>query len=413
MNLRNVLTVFLKELRDSLRDRRTLISMIVVPTLMIPGIMLVAGVISYKVVSKAQAETPSVMLLGGGDSPVVRGALGANPKIKILPATADWKQRIIDKQLRAALEIPPGFDATLARGEPAVVKIFNYESELRSGFAVNELRNFFNDYRDKTITARLVEHGLPAALVKPFEVKTENVAPPERVGGNIIGGMIPYLFILLCFTGAMYPAMDLTAGEKERGTLETILCSPVARTDLVLGKFLVVLLASLGTVVISLLSMGATFLIGGMLLAKSDVGAAAMAAAKSGAAQGFALPTIDPLGTMAVLAMVLPVAVLFSAVLMAVSLFAKSMKEAQSYVSPLIIVIILPAMMGMLPGVELNARLALVPILNLALVSKELVSGVFHWNYIALIFSSSCLYAAVALAACVRMFNREDVLFRS
>ena len=125
-------------------------------------------------------------------------------------------------------------------------------------------------------------------------MKTENVAPPEKVGGNIVGGMIPYIFILLCFTGAMYPAMDLTAGEKERGTLETILCSPVARTDLVLGKFLVVLAASLGTVVISLLSMGATFLIGGMLLAKSDVGAAAMAAAKSGAAQGFTLPTIDP-----------------------------------------------------------------------------------------------------------------------
>jgi len=233
------------------------------------------------------------------------------------------------------------------------------------------------------------------------------------VGGNIVGGMIPYIFILLCFTGAMYPAMDLTAGEKERGTLETILCSPVARTDLVLGKFLVVLAASLGTVVISLLSMGATFLIGGMLLAKSDVGAAAMAAAKSGAAQGFTLPTIDPAGTLMVLAMVLPVAVLFSAILMAVSLFAKSMKEAQSYVSPLIIVVILPAMMGMLPGVELNARLALVPILNLALVSKELVSGVFHWNYIALIFGSTCLYAAVALAACVRMFNREQVLFRT
>jgi sodium transport system permease protein len=323
MNLHNVVTVFLKELRDSLRDRRTLISMIVVPTLMIPGLMLIAGVISYKVVRKAQAEAPSVMLLGGEDSPSVRAALAANPKIKILPTTADWKQRITDKQLRAAVEIPPGFDATLARGETAVVKIFNYESELRSGFAVGELRNFFNDYRDKTVTARLVEHGLPAALVKPFEVKTENVAPPERVGGNIIGGMIPYLFILLCFTGAMYPAMDLTAGEKERGTLETILCSPVARTDLVLGKFLVVLLASLGTVVISLLSMGATFLIGGMLLAKSDVGAAAMAAAKSGAAQGFALPTIDPLGTMAVLAMVLPVAVLFSAVLMAVSLMCR------------------------------------------------------------------------------------------
>jgi sodium transport system permease protein len=111
--------------------------------------------------------------------------------------------------------------------------------------------------------------------------------------------------------------------------------------------------------------------------------------------------------------MVLPVAVLFSAVLMAVSLFAKSVKEAQSYVSPLIIVVILPAMMGMLPGVELNTRLALVPILNLALVSKELVSGVFHWNYLFLIFGSTCVYAGAALAFCVRMFNREDVLFRT
>ena len=387
--------------------------MIVVPALLIPGIMLVAGVVTYKVVRKAQAETPYVMLIGGEDSPAVRGALAADPKIKLLPATADWKRRITDKQLRAAVEIPPGFDATLARGEPAVVKILNYESEMRSGFAVGELRNFFNDYRDRTITARLVKNGLPATLVKPFEVRAENVAPPERVGGNVIGGIIPYLFILLCFTGAMYPAMDLTAGEKERGTLETILCSPVARTDLVLGKFLLVLTTALATVVCSLLSMGATFLIVGMLLAKSGVGAAAVAAAKSHAAQGFVLPTIDPLGTLTVLAMVLPVAVLFSAVLMALSLFAKSMKEAQSYVSPLIMLVIVPAMMGMLPGVELNARLALVPILNLALVSKELVSGVFHWNYLALIFGSTCLYAAIALAACVRMFNREQVLFRS
>jgi sodium transport system permease protein len=193
--------------------------------------------------------------------------------------------------------------------------------------------------------------------------------------------------------------------------METILCSPVGRADLVLGKFLMVLTAALGTVVFSLLSMGLTFMLGGLLFAKTAAGGAAVAAAKSGAAP--MLPTIDPLGTLTVLAMVLPVAVLFSAVLMAVSLFAKSVKEAQSYVSPLIVVVILPAMMGMLPGVELNTRLALVPILNLALVSKELVSGVFHWHYLALIFGSTCVYATVALAFCVRMFNREDVLFRT
>jgi sodium transport system permease protein len=114
-----------------------------------------------------------------------------------------------------------------------------------------------------------------------------------------------------------------------------------------------------------------------------------------------------------VLAMVLPVAVLFCAVLLAVSLFAKSIKEASSYASPMIILIIIPAMMGLLPGVELNARLALVPILNIALVSKELVSGVFHWQYLALIFGSTCVYAAAALAFCVHLFNREEVLFRT
>jgi sodium transport system permease protein len=411
MNGRNVLTVYLKELRDSLRDRRTLISMIVVPTLMIPGIMLVAGVISYKVVNKARAEIPTVMVLGGDDSPAVRSALAANPRIRLVPAAGDWRQRITDKRLRAAVEIPAGFDAALGRGAPTALKIYDYESELRSGFAVGELRRFFTDYRDRIITVRLAERGLPAALVKPFEVRTENVAPPEKVGGNIVGGIIPYLFILLCLTGAMYPAMDLTAGEKERGTMETILCSPVARVDLVLGKFLMVLTASLATVIWSLISMGVTFLLAGAWWAGTAGGAAAVA--KSAAAGSMStLPLLDPLGLLTVLAMLLPVAVLFSAVLMALSLFAKSVKEAQSYVSPLIIVIIIPAMMGMLPGVELNARLALVPILNLALVSKELVSGVFHWHYLGLIFGSSCAYAAIALALCVRMFNREDVLFR-
>jgi sodium transport system permease protein len=125
------------------------------------------------------------------------------------------------------------------------------------------------------------------------------------------------------------------------------------------------------------------------------------------------MPTLDPAGLLLVLALVLPVAVLFCSVLLAVSLFAKSIKEASSYATPLIILIIVPAMMGMMPGVELNARLALVPVLNIALASKELVSGVFHWNYLALIFGSTCVYAAAALAVCVRMFNREDVLFRT
>jgi sodium transport system permease protein len=404
MNGHNILTVYGKELRDSLRDRRTLLSMIIIPTLMIPGIMAVAVGVSAKMINKARGEVPTVMVLGGDDSPVLRAALAADPKLHLIRTAANWKQQISDKQLRAAVEIPAGFDAALDRGTPAEVKIYDYDGELRSGFAVGELRNFLNDYREKTVTARLAGRGLPVALVKPFEVKTQNVAPPEKVGGNLVGGLIPYLFILLCYTGAMYSAMDLTAGEKERGTMETILCSPVARTDLVLGKFLMVLTASLTAALISMISMGLTFVVGGILMGATRM----TAAAKAGP-----LPMLDPAGLLLVLAMVLPVAVLFSAVLLAVSLFAKTIKEASSYVSPMIILIIIPAMMGLMPGVELNARLALVPILNIALVSKELVSGVFHWQYLALIFGSTCVYAAAALAFCVHLFNREEVLFRT
>jgi sodium transport system permease protein len=228
----------------------------------------------------------------------------------------------------------------------------------------------------------------------------------------MIGGIIPYFFLLLAFTGAMYPAMDLTAGEKERGTMETLLCSPVSRVDLVLGKFLMILTASLATVACSLASMLLTFSVGGSLLAQR-IGGAGTASAQRTAEKISSMTTLDPLGVVAVMGMVLPMIVLFAAVLFTISLFAKSFKEAQSYVSPLIIVIIMPAAIGTLPGVELNARLALVPILNVSLASKELVSGVWHWNYLALIFGSTCTYAAIALGLAVKMFNREDVIFRT
>ena len=158
--------------------------------------------------------------------------------------------------------------------------------------------------------------------------------------------------------------------------------------------------------------MSVTALVGGSLLSPKAAGMAAQAeAARS--AMGGAMPTIDPLGLFGLFGMVAPVAVFFSALLLAISLFAKSYKEAQSYVSPLIIVVIMPAVIGMLPGVELTARTALIPILNLSLVCKEMLSGVWNWGYIALIFGSSCAYAALALAFCVRLFNREDVMFRA
>lgn len=411
MNWRAIGVVYGKELRDMLRDRRTIISVFVLPTLLIPTIMLGFGFVASKIIKKATRETPAVMIVGGQDSPKVHQALVADRKLQVVPTTADYRQRIVDKKLRAAVEIPAGFDAALAQGVPAKVKIYHYEGELRSNLAAQELEGFLRDYRDKTVLARLTERHLPADLIKPFAFSRENVAPPERVGGNIVGGLIPYIIILLCFTGAMYPALDLTAGEKERGTMETILCSPIGRSELVLGKFLMVLTGSLSTVVLAAVSAAITLPLGAFLIVGGGEKApAAAGAAKSGAQALFA---IDYTGFFASFFMILPVAVLFAAGIFALALFAKTYKEAQSTVSPLIAIVIMPAIAGMLPGVELNTRLALVPLLNVSLACKELVSGVFHWNYLALIFLSTCLYATIALLLAVRMFKREDVIFRT
>ena len=417
MNWNNILTVYVKELRDSLRDRRTLLSTIIIPTLVIPLMVFGVGKVMSKVMSQAQEEASPVMIVGGEDSPGIVAALKAErdteknrPVFRIVPS-GDYKAAIGDKKIRAAVEISKGFEAALKTGDAPAVTIYYYEGEIKSGLGQKALEKFFTDLRQKTAEARLTERNLPVSLLKPFEVKRKNAAPPEKVGGNLIGGFVPYLIIILCFTGAMYPAMDLTAGEKERGTMETLLCSPVPRVDIVLGKFLMVLTGSVSAMVFMLLSMGTTAFIGGSIMTGS--GSTIKVGATAAKTTMDVMPTVDPMGLFGVLAMVLPVAVLFAAAAFTISLFAKSYKEAQSYLAPMMIVVIMPAVIGMLPGIDLNVKLALVPILNLSLVCKEMLSGIWHWDLIAIIFGSSSLYAAIALTLAVKMFNREDVMFRA
>lgn len=402
MKLRNIWIVYRKELRDSLRDRRTLIAMVVVPILIMPLISIGVGVLMAKVFGEAQKEIPTVMILGGADSPKTISELEKVKEIAFREGTADYIQQISEKKVRAAVEIPSDFDSALGRGEQVTVKIYDYEGDLKSGVATEKLQKFFKDLSDRIVLQRLTARNLPATMVKPFDLKTQNVAPPEKVSGAVIGGFIPYFIIILSLTGAMYPAIDLTAGEKERGTIETILCSRVSRTHLVLGKFFMVWTASLTTAVLAMLSMGVSFQV-----AKTLIGTMA---------KGADNPMQYSIGIKAILAvflMALPITIFFSAILLAIAIMAKSYKEAQSYISPLMIVVILPAVVGMLPGTELNTQFSLIPVLNTTLVCKEIVSGTYHWHQIGVIFLSTCAYAAAALFIAVKQFNREEVLFRS
>ena len=402
MNARHIYTVFCKELVDMLRDRRTLISMIAVPVVVMPLLILGMGALTASTVSKARKETPRVMVLGATNAPGLVAALRELESLAIVPPSLDYTNQISEKKIRAAVEIPEGFERALETGRSVAVKIYVYEGEIKSGFAAQTLDRFFRDYRDEAVGRRLAERDLPETFIKPFEIQRRNVAPPQKVTGNILGGLLPYMVILLCMIGGMYPAMDLTAGEKERGTMETLLCSPIHRINLVLGKFLMVLTAALTTAVLSILSIAATFQIG-----KSALGGS------TGSQAGALALTVDPWSVVGVFVMVIPVAFLLSAAQLAISLFARSFKEAQTYVTPLIFMTIIPSMVSLAPGIELNLKLALIPILNVSLVCKEIMTGTWSWPYITLIFGSTAIYAGLALVVAVKLFQREEVIMRT
>jgi sodium transport system permease protein len=401
MNFHAVGIVYRKELTEWLRDRRTLISTVLVPLLMFP--ILISGMISVTslMMDKAKKEIPKVMIIDGQDSPEVLTALHEIKDLEIVPYAANWKDQISNKEIRAAVQIPSGFQASLANGNSLTVEIYYYEGEIKSEFGARHVEESLKEYKDKLVTARLKAKDLPASVITPFEIKKENAAPPEKVSGAGIGSFIGYMVIILSMTGAMYPAIDLTAGEKERGTMETILSSPISRLDLVLGKFLLVFSASLTTAILSVISMGSSF----YFLGHSQ------AVASSG--DHTIQMNLGWISILAVFLMALPLSVLFSAVLMTIALFAKTYKEAQSYLTPMTFVVVIPAVASLMPGVELSPKLALVPILNTSLICKEIITGTYHWNSIALIFASTCVYAAAAIFLAVKTFQRESVLFRS
>ena len=400
MSLRNIGIVYRKELLEALRDRRTLISTILVPIVLFPVLTLGFGYVTASLVSEASREPSKIMVLNSGDSAITQKLRGAEGLI-VIPESPNYRDLISNKKIRAAVEIPPGLAEGADGGRSSAVKIYIFSGDLKSNAAAQRIEKFFTQYREELIRSRLAAEKLPPGLLKPFDIQQQNVVSEEKVLAETFGGIIPYLVIIMCLTGAMYPAMDLTAGEKERNTMETILSSPISRTHLVLGKFLLVLTASLATAALSVTSMGLSSWVIQQLQSAAAPG-------ESGLQIKIGLTAV-----LSVFVVALPLAVLFSAALLTISLFAKSYKEAQSYLSPLMVVVIVPAIAAILPGVELTPRLSLIPILNVSLLCKDLVAGTYHWNAIALIFLSTCIYAAVAIFIAIKMFQRESVLFRS
>lgn len=295
------------------------------------------------------------------------------------------------RTFHALLVLHEGFGDALHSDGTARYSVLFDESVEKSDVARRKLSGFLDRLSNGLVRARVNGHGLELSLLDPLVAESINVGRDR----NFLSYMLPYVVLLMCLVGAIYPASDLGAGEKERGTLETLLVTPAERTELVIGKFLVVTLAAMVAALLNIGGLTGSFVLG---LAGDELGSGLV---------------FDPIAVVVSMVLMLPVAAFFAGILLALSIFAKSYKEAQSYASALNMVVIMPALVSFIPGIELTIPLSFVPLVNVSLALKEAWSGIFQWDCIAIILGSSFLYAGLAVLFCAYWFQREEVLFRT
>ncbi|MBI5059478.1 CPBP family intramembrane metalloprotease [candidate division KSB1 bacterium] len=390
-------TIWLKELRDLFRDKRTLFVTLILPLLLYPLLLVGVSLLTISQMGKLERQQSRVVVVGGEAAPALCARIDTMSGVRLVE-DADWEAGIPANRVDAALRIPPGFDDSVFFHRHTQVELFHNSSRDVSVRAKERLTRAVAAYREDVVRSRLVELRADTTLLEPFGISQNNLATAEQKQGTEVGKLLGYLLIIMTLAGAFYPAIDLTAGEKERGTMETLLVSPAARSEIVFGKFLATVTMSMTTATLNIASIGAT-----MLYAVSVMGKSASA---------FPEIVINPASLLMAIGLILPLSVMFSAICMAMAVGARSYKEGQSLLTPLYSIVLLPAMFSLLPGTEMSPRLAAIPIVNISLLIKEYMAGNYLWQETAIAFASTSMLAVAALFWAVSQFRQESVLFR-
>jgi sodium transport system permease protein len=397
--------VYFKELTELLRDKKTLIFVILLPILIFPVLFGIVGLVMATTTNKAMEEQHRYVIINEQQAPQFAESLFYHKNFKKVETAVSSEQELIaairNEEFDVALVIPADFASrrdTVQQTEWQL--IYNRSSQL--DFMYNYFDEMLKEYTETLQRGTLSQLGVdPAnltAILKPVQLTRVNTAEQRENIGESMGAILAYALVLLCLSGAMYPAVDMGAGEKERGTLETLLICPVSRTAIVLGKFLTVLTTALMTALITVVSLGVW---GAIISAFADLSKVSEA-----------LASITIVDLMLMFSLLLPTAAIFAALLLAISIYARTFKEAQNYMSPLTILVIVPLMIAMAPGMELDVTTALIPLTNIALAIKELLKGTADYGLLALIFASTTALAGALIAFCVHWFQQEKVLFR-
>ena len=396
-------TIYLKELLELARDRKTFFFTVFVPVFAMPLIFAGFGYLSSTMFKNASQAEMAYSIFGKEHAPQLAARFAKEKGFHevALSGPQDIKSAISADRIKFALVIPAGLDAELAAHRQGVIEL-HYNSAVTVDLTRKRVMSVIGgqnrELREQALSALNMNKAQLTFALDPIMLEDHSTADKREQMGAVIGGMLPYILLMVCLMSAMYPAIDTGAGEKERGTLETLLLAPVSRTAIVVAKFLVLFSIGLTSSLLMILSMGALLFFFGPMLGGDMVQM---------------VRAIGLLDLAMVALMLVPTAAIFASILLSISVYAKSYREAAGLISPLIIVTVLPTLVALLPGVELNWKWAMVPLTNVSLAMKELVKGTMDYRMFSVILLSTTLTACALLALCRWWFNREQVLFRN
>jgi sodium transport system permease protein len=393
MKLRTIFIIFRKELLDMLRDKRTLIAMLGIPIVLYPALFIFGSQAALMERDRLEESASRVAIVADDGSHLEEWLL-ESPQI-VLRASNNPKADLAVGKLQAVVVQEGDLESELDKGNAARITIQYDATDTASQEAAKRLLEAFDLREAELLKTRLENAGIPADFVDPLDVQRENVAPSSRTTQVVLGMLMPPLMILMLGVGAFYPAIDLTAGEKERGTFETLLSTPTSSYEILSGKFLTVFVLALLTGLTNLGSMVATFAFQ-LAQLQGDMGV-------------FELRL--PVSSVIVIVLaLLPLAFFISAVMMSIAVLARSFREAQSLLTPFLLILLFPAGYAAVPSVHLTTSMQFVPIANFALLFKDLMTSQVDPQSIVMVLLSTTVYACIALYMAARIFRREDVV---
>lgn len=393
-----IVAIFKKELTDVLRDKRTLFFMIVIPVIVMPLIFI--GSIKFQEYQskKSDEKILNIGLINKTSDSQIRDYLLDQKGVYLVEdIDLDSLELGIKKDsLQGGLYIHKNFINDISTNAMGKVEVYYKSSDLMSK-AKNRINNALEIYKNKIVSERLSQFNVDKHLLEPLDIINKDISTKKETIGKAVGGLIPYMLVIFIFLGAMYPAIDLGAGEKERGSLETLLSSPATKFEITVGKLMVVSLAGMVSGLISVIGISVPFYFIGNIpdQIKSTV-----------------LEIISPFIIVSVIILMIPIAIFFASMLLSISFYARSFKEAQSLMGPLNIIIIVPLMLTLGPGIEIDHITALIPLINVGLLTKEILAGSAQPIYFIETLFSLLFFAAIGIRFSVYWFNKENTIFR-